>query len=87
MANPPAGPDEALLADLPIELTCRLGSVSMTARELVELGPGAVVSLGRPLGAGVELVSAGQVVARGELVDVDGELGVRIVDVAATQVR
>ena len=51
----------------------------MTARELVELSPGAVLPLGRPLAGPVELVVGGKVVAIGELVDIEGELGVRLV--------
>lgn len=68
-------------ADLPVDLVCRLGEVRLNARELLELGPGAVIPLGRPLGSPVELVAGGKVVARGELVDVEGELGVRVLSV------
>ena len=72
---------EALLRDLPVELTAEVGRLRMSARELIELGPGAVLPLGRPLAGPVELVVGGQVVAVGELVDVEGELGVRLVEV------
>ncbi len=70
---------EALLRDLPVELTAEVGRLRMTARELVELSPGAVLPLGRPLAGPVELVVGGKVVAIGELVDIEGELGVRLV--------
>ena len=45
----------------------------------LELAVGQVVSLGRPLAGPFEVRAAGRVVGQGELVDVDGELGVRIV--------
>lgn len=70
-----------LLGELPIELSCELGRVTMTGRELSDLRPGAVVPVGRPLAGPVDLTVGGRVVARGELVDVEGELGVRVTQV------
>jgi flagellar motor switch protein FliM len=76
-------PDEAatdqLLRELPVEVVCELGRVTMTGRELLEMGPGAVIPVGRPLAGPVDLTVGGRVVARGELVDVEGEVGVRII--------
>lgn len=81
-APPPASTEsqEALLRDLPVELTAEVGRLRMTAKELVELSPGAVLPLGRPLAGPVELVVGGKIVAVGELVDIEGELGVRLVE-------
>jgi type III secretion system YscQ/HrcQ family protein len=73
--------DPALVEELPVELSCRLGEVTLTARDVLELAPGMIVPLGKPPGTGVELVSGGRVVARGELVEVEGELGVRVLEV------
>jgi type III secretion system YscQ/HrcQ family protein len=69
---------ETLLGELPVELVCELGRVTMTGRELIELRPGAVIPVGRPLSGPVDLTVGGRVVARGELVDVEGEMGVRV---------
>jgi type III secretion protein Q len=55
-----------------------LGAVTMSAREWAALIPGDVVSVGRRIGDLASLRVAGIEVARGELVDIDGELGVRI---------
>jgi type III secretion protein Q len=74
----PASADE-LLRELPVEVVCELGRVTMSGRELIELRPGAVIPAGRPLSGPVDLTVGGRVVARGELVDVEGEIGVRIV--------
>jgi type III secretion system YscQ/HrcQ family protein len=78
-------PDEAgadqLLRELPVEVVCELGRVTMTGRELLELRPGAVIPVGRPLAGPVDLTVGGRVVARGELVDVEGEIGVRIAQI------
>lgn len=72
------GPDEAHL-----ELVVQLAAVSRSLRELGELAVGQVVPLGRPLAGPYEICVAGQRVGQGELVDVDGELGVRIVSLRA----
>jgi flagellar motor switch/type III secretory pathway protein FliN len=52
----------------------------MSVAELLALAPGAVIGLGRPLGAPVELCAGEKLLARGELVDVDGELGVKVTE-------
>jgi type III secretion system YscQ/HrcQ family protein len=73
--------DGALVGELPVEVTAELGRVTMTGRELLELRPGAVILVGRPLSGPVDLTVGGRVVARGELVDVEGEIGVRVTQV------
>ncbi len=67
----------ARLTDLPIELTAELGRITLTARAALDLAPGAIVRLGRPPGP-IELTAQGKSIARGELVLVDGELGIRV---------
>lgn len=69
---------DQLLREMPVEVVCELGRVTMSGRELIELRPGAVIPAGRPLSGPVDLTVGGRVVARGELVDVEGEIGVRI---------
>jgi type III secretion protein Q len=71
--------DMALPDDAHVELTVQLGTTRVTLRQLAELAPGAIVSLGRPLSGPFEVRAAGRLLGQGELVDVDGEVGVRIV--------
>ncbi len=66
------------LEDASVVVRVEVGSVEMSARAWSELGPGDVVTLGRRLGDAVVLRAGGVEVARGELVQVDGEVGVRI---------
>jgi len=68
-----------VLEQAPVVVRVELGAVEMTAREWAELGPGDVVSLGRRVGDLAILRVGGVELARGELVQVDGEYGVRIV--------
>jgi flagellar motor switch/type III secretory pathway protein FliN len=69
----------ALPDDAQVELTVALGTTQLTLRQVMELAVGQVVALGRPLGGPFELRALDRTIGRGELVDVDGELGVRIV--------
>ncbi len=71
---------EELATDLEIPLAIVAGDVSVSARSLLELAPGQVLSLGRSLGGPVELRAGARTLARGELVEVEGELGVRITE-------
>ena len=68
-----------VLEDAPVVVRVELGSVEMKAREWAELAPGDVVALGRRVGDPAILRVGGVELARGELVQVDGEYGVRIV--------
>lgn len=69
----------ATAEDAQLELTVQLGTTRLTLRQLADLAPGAIVSLGRPLSGPFEVRAQGRLIGQGELVDVDGELGVRIV--------
>lgn len=68
-----------VLEDAPVVVRVELGSVEMKAREWAELAPGDVIALGRRVGDAAILRVGGVELARGELVQVDGEYGVRIV--------
>lgn len=65
--------------DSRVEVTVGLGTTQLSLRQVFELAVGQVVPLGRPLAGPFEIRAAGALVGRGELVDVEGELGVRIV--------
>jgi flagellar motor switch protein FliN len=74
--------DMALVDDAHVEVTVQLGTTRLSLRQLGELAIGQIVALGRPLAGPYEICAAGRVVGQGELVDIDGELGVRIVSIA-----
>jgi flagellar motor switch/type III secretory pathway protein FliN len=73
----PQALSEAVL-DAPVVVRLEIGTVSMTAREWAALRPGDVIETGRRLSAPVVLRVAGREVAHGELVEVEGEIGVRV---------
>ncbi|MFZ5469612.1 MAG: FliM/FliN family flagellar motor switch protein, partial [Myxococcota bacterium] len=71
-----------LLNDIPLQIAVELARVSITAEEVVALKVGEVLDLNRVPGEPVELSVNGKVVARGELVEVEGHLGVRVLSLA-----
>ncbi len=78
--NPSTTPGVAPL-DVPVTLTVELGRINLTVTQLADMKPGDVVELGRHSRAPVELTSNGRLVARGELVLIDTDLGVRVTNV------
>ncbi len=74
------GPDDGAitLAQLPMRLAFDLGEIRMTLGELQGLQPGQPLDLGRPLAGAVSLRVNGACIGSGELVEIDGRLGVTI---------
>ena len=68
-----------VLEEAPVVVRVELGTVEMKTREWAELAPGDVITLGRKVGDPAILRVGGVELARGELVQVDGEYGVKIV--------
>ena len=79
--------DLARLHDVPVELTVEIGRTRMTIGETLGLGPGAIVSLNKLAGEPVDLLVNGTPIARGEVVVIDEEFGLRITDVGAGMAR
>lgn len=67
-----------LLNDVPLQIAVELARVSVTAEDVLELKVGQVIDLNRGAGEPMDLSVNGKVVARGELVEIEGNLGVRI---------
>jgi flagellar motor switch protein FliN/FliY len=76
----PVGLD--LLMDVQLAMTMRFGARKMLLREVLDLSPGAVVELDRKIQEPVELLLDGKLVARGEVVVIDGSYGLRVTDVS-----
>ena len=76
-----------LLSSVELPATLRFGETQLTLGEVMEFGAGTAVELDQPLHQQAELVVAGTVVARGEIVIVDGNFGIQIKEIAAPEVR
>jgi flagellar motor switch protein FliN/FliY len=72
------------LSGLALPVLVRIGTAEMTVGELLRVGPGAVITLDRHVDEPVEVLVGDRIVARGELVSVDDEMGVRITEIAET---
>src|SRR3954463_6486166 len=77
------GADLRRLYDVPVELAVEIGRTRMTIGQTLDLRPGSVVSLNRLAGEPVDLLINGKPMARGEVVVIDEEFGLRITDVVA----
>lgn len=76
-----------LLLDVELDASLRFGQREMPLREILELRPGSVIELDRNLQEPAELLVAGRVIARGEVVTVDGNYGLRITDIVQPRHR
>ena len=76
-----------LLLDVELEASLRFGSREMPLSQVVELGPGDVVQLDRHISDPVDLVVGDKIVARGEVVLVNGNFGLRVTEVAEPHKR
>ena len=74
----------AVLRKLEVGVEVRLGRTTITIGELLDLQSGSVLALDRGVADPVELLVGEQVIARGELVSVEGEMGVRITEIVET---
>jgi flagellar motor switch protein FliN/FliY len=76
-----ANPRLDVILDIDLPLTVRFGRAEMPLRVITSMGPGSMIDLGRSPDDPVEVLVSNQVVARGEVVIVGGNYGVRITNV------
>jgi flagellar motor switch protein FliN/FliY len=67
--------------DVPLTVTLRFGQRSMRLQEVLELNAGALVELDRQVEDPVDLILDERVIARGEVVIVDGNYGLRVTEI------
>lgn len=70
------------LSELSLPVQIRIGAAQVTVGELMQISAGAVIALDRGVDEPVEIVIGDRVVARGELVSVEDEMGVRVTEIA-----
>src|SRR5262245_6459553 len=79
-----ASTDLERLYDVTVELAVEVGRTRMTLGQALALGPGSVVTLDRLADKPVDLLVNGKPIARGEVVVIDEEFGLRITEVAGS---
>jgi flagellar motor switch protein FliN/FliY len=70
-----------MLHDVEMEVSAELGRTRMSVRELLSLIPGAIVELDRAAGSPADLLVNGRLIARGEVVVIDENFGIRITEI------
>lgn len=73
----------ALIQDVPLQVTVRLGKTRMSIKEILELGEGSIVELDKLAGEPVDLLVNGKLVAKGEVVVIDENFGFRVKDIVS----
>ena len=71
------------LMNVPVQVTVRLGDVRMNLSEMMELGPGSLLTLDRQAHEPCDILVNGRVIARGEIVTVGEQYGVRISEICS----
>jgi flagellar motor switch protein FliN len=80
-------PGVELLLDVELDASLRFGCREMPLGEILDLGPGDVVQLDRHIADPVDLIVGDKIVARGEVILIKGNFGLRITEVAAPRKR
>jgi flagellar motor switch protein FliN/FliY len=80
-AGPAGEADLTRLTDVTVELTVEVGRTHMSLGETMSLGQGSVVTLDRLADKPVDLLVNGRPIARGEVVVIDEQFGLRITEV------
>lgn len=73
------------LAQVRVELSVEIGRTTMSLGEALALGPGSVIALDRMADQPVDLLVNGKLVARGEVVVIDSEYGLRVTEVVGAE--
>src|SRR5437667_8096841 len=81
------GGNLALLMDVQLPVAIRFGETEMILEEVVKLGVGSVIELNSGMDQPVELVVNNRILARGEVVTVDGFYGIRITEITSAGER
>ena len=77
----PGTPDLSLVRDVQVVATVEVGRRTLKLSEAMSIAPGSIIQLEREIDSPLDLLINGQVVARGEVVVVDSDFGLRIVEV------
>jgi flagellar motor switch protein FliN/FliY len=82
-----AGGNIGLLMDVPLKLTVELGRTTKLVREILALAPGSVVELDKLAGEAVDILVNEKLIAKGEVVVIDENFGVRITEIINPEER
>ena len=67
-----------LIMDVPLEVTVELGRTNKTIKEILDFSPGTIIELNKLAGEAIDLLVNGKYVAKGEVVVIEDNFGIRI---------
>lgn len=73
----------SLVLDVEVPVEVYFGDAQLTVEEFLEMGPGSVVELDHAIEAAIELRVRGRLIARGQLVTINGNYGMRVTEMLA----
>ena len=83
--NPATNGNMDLLMGVSLDVTVEIGSAKRKIKEVIEFGQGTVIELDKQAGAPVDIVVNGRLLARGDVVVIDDNFGVRITEILGTR--
>lgn len=76
-----------IIMDVPLEITVELGRTRKKISEILEFSPGTIVDLDKLAGENIDILVNGKFVAKGEVVVIDENFGIRITDIISVEKR
>ncbi|MCL2604353.1 MAG: flagellar motor switch phosphatase FliY [Defluviitaleaceae bacterium] len=76
-----------IIMDVPLEITVELGRTTKSIQDILEFSPGTVITLDRMAGEPIDILVNGKFVAKGEVVVIDENFGIRITDIVSVEKR
>ncbi len=76
-----------IIMDVPLEVTVELGRTNKKIREILEFSPGTIIELDKLAGEPIDILVNGKFVAKGEVVVIDENFGIRITDIISPEKR
>lgn len=83
VTNIVSDPNMALIMDVPLQVTVELGRTKKLIKDILELSAGSVVELDKLAGEPVDVLVNGKKIAKGEVVVIDENFGVRITEIVS----
>ena len=76
-----------MLMDIPFQVTVELGRTKRSVKEILELSPGSIIELDKLAGEPVDILVNNRLIAKGEVVVIDENFGVRVTDIVSKSDR
>ncbi|MCL2170591.1 MAG: flagellar motor switch protein FliN, partial [Defluviitaleaceae bacterium] len=76
-----------IIMDVPLEVTVELGRTSRRIKEILEFAPGSIIELDKLAGEPIDILVNGKFVAKGEVVVIDENFGIRVTNIINAEFR